>query len=127
MQNLVVIKTAEDLETLNQYLVDKDLISVDTETTGLSKDAQVIGYSVCAEDNVGFYVVTTTWNAATDQLERLPTHDLSTNFFQKLVGKSLIMHNAVFDCEKIRINYGVELMPSLHTDTMALADRKSVV
>jgi len=35
--------------------------------------------------------------------------------------KRLIAHNAVFDCAMIANNYGVDLMPSVHSDTMILA------
>ena len=31
------------------------------------------------------------------------------------------MHNAIFDCAKTTRNFGVELMPSLHADTMVMA------
>lgn len=40
---------------------------------------------------------------------------------ESLVGKQIIMQNAVFDCEKTQYNFGVELMSSVHTDTMLLA------
>lgn len=31
------------------------------------------------------------------------------------------MHNALFDCAMVKNNYGVDLMPAVHTDTMVLA------
>lgn len=146
-ENLIVIETAEELETLKLYIQDKDIISFDTETTGVDKDSEIIGFSVCAEPNLAFYVILAKWiveevtverpkktrkkakdgpeefemvKELSGHLEYTECKDLATDFFKLLIGKSLIAHNAVFDCAMIFNNFKVELMPSVYADTMVL-------
>jgi len=122
-ERIVVVRNWEALETLRLYLEDKDYIAFDTETTGLSKEDTIIGYSICADPEVAFYVCLAFWDAKKGSL--IDTELLkgsSTKFFlSSLVGKSLVMHNATFDCMMVDNNYGIDLMPSVHTDTMILA------
>lgn len=104
---LIIIDSLEEAQKLQDYLSDKDFITFDTETTGLSKRDKVIGFSICAEESKAFYVIT-------DKVDSAPL--IST-----LVKKNLIMHNGVFDCMMIESNYKIRLIESLHTDTMILA------
>lgn len=120
MQKLITIKTRSALNELREYLKDKEYIAVDTETTGLTDDAEIIGYSVAAETEVAYYVVTQTWQNESATLEKLETLEDTPAFMWELIGKSLIMHNGIFDCMMINNNYKVDLMPSLHTDTLML-------
>lgn len=121
MEQLKVVRTLQDLEQLEAYLKEYEFIAYDCETTGLDKDAQVIGFSVCADAGAAFYVVLLEWDAPLQKLVPLETLGGAKKFLQSLVGKSLIMHNAVFDCWKAETAFGVKLMPSVHTDTMILA------
>ncbi len=121
MEKLILVKTLSELEALEDYLQDKDFIAVDTETTGLTLDDEIIGFSVSAEPNVGYYVVISYWDVPTQKLVYLETMEEAAKFMQGLVGKPLLMHNAVFDCQMINNCYGVELMPSVFADTMIMA------
>lgn len=46
---------------------------------------------------------------------------MAKEVISSLIGKSLVMHNAVFDCWMVQNNYNIDLMPHVHTDTMILA------
>ncbi len=118
---LIVIKDASACDDLFKYLLDKDYVAFDTETTGLSKSDTVIGFSVCTEESKAFYVILYKWDNTTQQL--IPTSAISKakEILASLVTKKLICHNATFDCIMVKSNFGIDLMPSIHTDTMILA------
>lgn len=121
---LIVINQAEKLRDLITYLSYKDYIAYDCETMGLTAKHEVIGFSVCAEETRAFYVVLAAWNSVNACLEY--NHDpawqnLVVRLIEGLKGKSLIMHNGVFDCMMAQSNFKVRLIDSLHTDTMILA------
>ena len=120
-QSLTVINTLDGIEALKQHLSDKEFIAFDTETTGLTDQDIVIGYSLCADDSIAYYVILQSWNVATQTLDRAVHHDAAVSVLASLKGKNLIAHNAVFDCRMIQNNFKINLMPSLHTDTMVLA------
>lgn len=62
-ESLIVLKTAEEIDALIEYISNPELqlVAFDTETTGLSHSAQIVGLSVCAEDSQAYYVVTREW------------------------------------------------------------------
>ncbi len=60
-EKLKVLRTLQEMRELEAYLADKDFIAFDTETTGVTKDSQVIGFSVAADVDEGFYVVLSEW------------------------------------------------------------------
>jgi DNA polymerase I-like protein with 3'-5' exonuclease and polymerase domains len=120
METLKVLRTIDEVLVLIEYLKDKDFIAFDCETTGVSESSEIIGYSVCADPELAYYIVTAEWDFASQKLNYLETKEISTNFFSHLVDKSLIGHNAIFDCKMIERNYGVNLIQSIHTDTMIL-------
>ena len=121
MENLKILKTSESLKELKTYLADKDFIALDVETTGVIKDSVIIGFSVASEIDLGFYVITHYWDVGT---QTLLTTEVSKedviDFMKSLIGKNLIGQNFGFDAAMIEDNYGVNLMPSLHTDTLVL-------
>ena len=65
-------------------------------------------------------MVFSVWEPLRERLHDLETTKGATAFFSKLAKFKLIMHNAPFDCDMVRNNYGIDLMPSVHTDTMIL-------
>lgn len=121
-ETLRVLRTDAEITELLEYISDPALVYVayDTETTGLSLDAQVIGFSVCADIDLGFYVVLGEWRG-TGGLVWLDNRDSASKVLEILRSKSLIMHNAVVDINWTKVNFGVDFMPALHTDTMLLA------
>lgn len=62
-ESLIVLRTEEEIDALIEHLQDesKPFCAYDTETTGLSLGAQVVGLSVCTDPEEAFYVVTREW------------------------------------------------------------------
>lgn len=120
MEKLIIIKTLAELKDLESYLEYKDFVAVDTETTGVERGDQVIGVSISAESDVGYYIILLDWSVEKQTLRRLETTVGIDKFLKSLQSKSLVMHNAVFDCSMILDNFNIDLMPSIHTDTMLL-------
>jgi len=121
MTQLIVLDTPQSISDLKHYLKDKDLIAFDTETTGLSSTDEIVGYSVCAEENKAYYVVISKWNKETKKLDYTGTKEPSIDLIKSLKGKQLIMHNAVYDCMMVQAYFKVSLIESIHTDTVVLA------
>lgn len=121
MEELIIIKTLGELNELQDYLSAKEYVAFDTETTGVDKGSEIIGFSVCADVEVGYYVMLSFWNRFTESLQPTELKDRAKSFISSLKNHRLVMHNAVFDCWMVENNYGVSLINSLHTDTMILA------
>lgn len=117
---LIVIETPDEISALVQYLQDKDYIAYDCETTGLTARHEVIGFGVCAEEHIAYYVVLQKWEYGV--MVKLPSmYEATLPLIRLLATKSLIMHNGVFDCMLAESNFKVRLIEALHTDTMILA------
>jgi DNA polymerase-1 len=122
MQKLIVSKTKKQLVELKEYIKANDYIAFDTETTGLDKESKIIGYSVSADEHTGYYVVLYYWDTNLSQLVPIPeTLSQSEEILNSLKIKQLVMHNGIFDCWMVYNNFKIDLMPSLHTDTLLLA------
>jgi DNA polymerase I-like protein with 3'-5' exonuclease and polymerase domains len=120
-EKLHIIRTVEELLSLQFYLADKDLITVDTETTGVNIGCQIIGLSVCAEEDVAYYLVLAEWNKQTQSLDVISYGEEVEELLYRLRGRKLIMHNAIFDCRVIFDNYKVQLIQDVFADTMIMA------
>ncbi len=118
---LIVVDTSEGIKNLQSYLADKEYIAFDCETTGLTQHDQVIGFSVCAEESVAYYVILAEWSKNTNSLGFHSYHKAAADLISSIRDKNLIMHNGVFDCMMVEAYFKVRLIDSLHTDTMALA------
>lgn len=120
MEQLILIKTVDELRKLQDYLADKEFVAYDTETDGVLKESRIIGMSVSADTEVGYYVILSYWDAAQQKLIDLETKNQIKDLIMILKSKSLIMHNAIFDCWMTDNNFGISLIESVHTDTMIL-------
>lgn len=118
---LKIIDTAAGVEELHSYLKDFDIVAYDTETTGLSKRDEIIGYSICCEESQAFYVIIARWDKDQNKLIYLDTLGHSRSLIEFLTQKQIICHNGVFDCYMTEAYFGVSIIQSLHTDTMVLA------
>jgi len=119
-ERLIIVETASQLQELVKYMDSQEYITFDTETTGLDKDCKVIGISVCAEESKAYYVILQKWDVSTSQLLECEPNQSIIALLQSLIGKRLIAHNAIFDCRVIKDNFGIDLMPYVHTDTLVL-------
>lgn len=120
MAELVIIRTVLELQKLKETLKDVEYLTFDSETTGVLKSSSIIGFSVCADPEIGYYVITNYWDVETKSLKELETREHAKDFMEFLTTKKLIMHNGLFDCSMVFENFDVQLMDSLHTDTMIL-------
>jgi DNA polymerase-1 len=118
---LTVIHKPSDIDALRQRLETADLVAFDTETTGVHKGAEIIGFSLCFDETEAFYVVLSYWDKDASQLKYWDNKVSATALIQVLAAKRLIMHNAIFDCTMVENFFKVSLINSLHTDTMVLA------
>lgn len=116
---LIVIDTLDGLISLCEYLEDKEYVAYDCETTGLTKQDRVIGFSVCAEENKAFYVVLDKFEDG-KLVPQLPFSEVR-GLIIDLKSKQLLMHNATFDCIMAEAYFKISLIDSVHTDTMILA------
>lgn len=119
---LKIIETLWELRALNEYLLDKEFVAYDTETTGVTQQDEVIGYSICAEEALSHYVILAKWDKTLQRL--VYNNDLileSAHILNHLKLKSLLMHNGVFDCMLTEAYFKISLIEALHTDTMILA------
>lgn len=128
-ETLKVLRTVDEISGLIDYLQDKDIAAYDDETDGLALSAQVIGFSVAAEETIGFYVVLAEYRLdppvdgqpQTGKLVFLDNREKAIELLNLLREKSLIMHNATVDVQWTRRNFGVDLMPALTFETMVAA------
>jgi len=121
MDTLLTIRTLHELQALQDLIDDSDYVALDCETTGLDKDAKIIGFSVCMSPSIAFYVILSYWDTVSKSMITLETMVGAQAFFTSLMGKKLIGHNFAFDARMIENNFSVSLMQYLHTDTMVLA------
>ena len=106
------------MRELEAYLDDKEYIAFDSETTGVEKDSKIIGFSVCADVSVGYYVVLSYWDNEKQILVDLDTQQYAQDILSMLEHKRLIMQNAIFDCEMVKNNYSISLIESVFHDTL---------
>lgn len=122
MSQLRILETPESIKELIEYLKDFEYVIYDCETTGLSRSDEIIGYSVCTEEDKAFYVILAKWDPVAGSMIYLRENkEASIPLIKLLKTKLLVMHNAVFDCMMAEAFFKVSLIESLHTDTMILA------
>lgn len=118
---LKVVNSEQGIEEVRTRIRDAEYVAYDCETNGVHSGATVIGFSVCADELVSYYVVTHEWNVKSQSLIQVLSTEKILPIIEDLKGKKLICHNGVFDCARAEENYKVRLIDSLHTDTMILA------
>lgn len=120
-ERLEIIRTVDGLDRLKEVLQAAEYIAYDTETTGLDKDDQIIGFSFAVDAETGYYVILSYWDTTAECLVDLETKASAGSVLGYLIGKKLIMQNGLFDCKMTLSNFGIDLLPHLHTDSMILA------
>lgn len=120
-EKLIVLKDESGLEELKNYIKSSDYIAFDTETTGVQKGSKIIGFSFSAHTDLAYYAILSYWDVEKGVMLDTPLAKHAKDLVSLLIGKDLIMHNAIFDCWMVENNYQVKLIKHVHTDTMILA------
>ena len=121
-----IITTEDGVVELANYIKNGNIIAYDTETTSVNpRTGQIIGFSVSANINEGYYFPTRVWNSDKQELEDLyvsgkKCDDIAKQLINMLKGKKLVMHNGSFDIRFTKNFYGVDLRDDLYCDTMLL-------
>ena len=123
-KSYVTVQSLDALKEMIDHIKAHDLISFDTETNSLNpRKGKIIGFSVSAEVGKGYYMPTMIFkdNELQDAyIDDKLCHDLAKKTISLLIGKKLVMHNASFDCRFVKCFYDVDLLSSLHVDTLLL-------
>lgn len=121
-----IITDEAGVTELASYIKNGNIIGFDTETTNINpRTGQIIGFSVSANLNEGYYFPTRIWNAEKQTLVDLEIGGKNCDVIAKhliilLKGKKLVMHNASFDIRYVKNFYGIDLREDLYCDTMLL-------
>jgi DNA polymerase I-like protein with 3'-5' exonuclease and polymerase domains len=121
-----IITTEDGVVELANYIKNGNIIAYDTETTSVNpRTGQIIGFSISANINEGYYFPTRVWNSDKQELEDLyvsgkKCDDIAKQLINMLKGKKLVMHNGSFDIRFTKNFYGVDLRDDLYCDTMLL-------
>lgn len=123
-KSYVTVDSIDSLKEMIDHIKSHDLIAFDTETNSLNpRKGKIIGFSVSAEVGKGYYMPTMIFkdNELQDAyIDDKLCHDLAKKTISLLIGKKLVMHNASFDCRFVKCFYDVDLLSSLHVDTLLL-------
>jgi len=123
-KSYVTVQTIDTLKEMVEHIKAHDIIAFDTETNSLNpRKGKIIGFSVSGEVGKGYYMPTMIFkdNELQDAyIDDKLCHDLAKKTISLLIGKKLVMHNASFDCRFVKCFYGVDLLSSLHVDTLLL-------
>jgi len=121
-----IITTQEGVVELANYIKNGNIIAYDTETTTVNpRNGKIIGFSVSANLNEGYYFPTRVWNAEKQEIEDLEIagrncDEIAKQLINLLKGKKLVMHNGSFDIRYTKNYYGIDLREDLYCDTMLL-------
>tara|TARA_R110000823_G_scaffold160023_1_gene291435 strand:- start:1979 stop:4225 length:2247 start_codon:yes stop_codon:yes gene_type:complete len=126
MKSFKIITDAAGVVELANYITQGNIIAYDTETTSVNpRKGDIIGFSVSANLNEGYYFPTKIWNNDTQTIDDLTIEgkrceDIAVKLVKLLIGKKLVMHNASFDVRFTKNCYDIDLRDSLYCDTMLL-------
>src|SRR5665213_3438335 len=95
--DLIIIDRLSQLKELGEYLYGKKYVAYDCETTGTTSRHEVIGFSICAEEDKAFYVVLAKWNGKLEYIQEEGYQQEAKLLIHYLKSFDLIMHNGVFD------------------------------
>ena len=112
---------------LAMYMQKGTIIAYDIETTSVNpRTGKIIGFSVSANIDEGYYFPTRKWNTTTETLDDRviggrPCDEIAKHLIAILKGKKLVMHNGSFDIRFTKNFYDIDLRDDLYCDTMLLA------
>jgi len=111
---------------LANYIKNGNIIAYDIETTTVNpRNGKIIGFSVSANLNEGYYFPTRIWDTELESLVDLEIggkkcDEIAKQLISMLKGKKLVMHNGSFDIRYTKNFYDIDLRDDLYCDTMLL-------
>ena len=111
---------------LANYIKNGNIVSYDIETTSVNpRNGMIIGFSVSANLNEGYYFPTRIWDVEKQELIDLEVggkkcDEIAKQLITMLKGKKLVMHNGSFDIRFTKNFYNIDLRDDLYCDTMLL-------
>jgi DNA polymerase I-like protein with 3'-5' exonuclease and polymerase domains len=145
MNKLHILTTHEQILQLREYLASekehvKSICAFDTEADGRRPHInKVIGWSISIYNDEGFYIPFTTWTdddgLCVEAPEPIPKEgenteerlyaaispaalETSIDMIRDLLEWRTIMHNATYDVIIVERNYGIDLLPTVYSDTL---------
>lgn len=124
-KSYVTVTSREAFERMVRHINEHEVVAFDTETNSLNpRKGSIIGFSVSAMEGVGYYMPTMVWKGdglEETQIAGKSSHELAKYVMRKLQGKKIVAHNFSFDGRFVKSFYGIDLISSLHCDTVLLA------
>jgi DNA polymerase I-like protein with 3'-5' exonuclease and polymerase domains len=118
------VDTLDLVRQMIAHIQKHDLISFDTETNSLNpRRGKIIGFSVSGEVGLGYYMPTMLFvngELQDAKIDDILCHDIAKRIITLLIGKKIIGHNLSFDTRFVKNFYGVDLIDSIHADTILM-------
>ena len=111
---------------LANYIKNGNIIAYDIETTSVNpRTGMIIGFSVSANIDEGYYFPTRYWDTQRQALVDSyiggkSCDEIAKQLINLLKGKKLVMHNGSFDIRFTKNFYDIDLREDLYCDTMLL-------
>lgn len=121
-----IIQDQAGVVELYNYIKNGSIIAYDIETTSVNpRTGMIIGFSVSADIDEGYYFPTRYWDNECQALIDAyiggkSCDDIAKHLISMLKGKKLVMHNGSFDIRFTKNFYGIDLREDLYCDTMLL-------
>ena len=112
----ILLNDEKTLLNLVSCIPKTAIVAFDTETTGLEKDATLVGFSFCIEDSTAYYVPIGHFYLGVPAQVSIETAIKAINILNT---KQLVFQNYKYDFEIIKNNLQIEL--NLFADTMIMA------
>lgn len=116
----MIFKSPSDIPRILQILKGSAYWTLDVETTGTNtRKDKIIGFGCCRPDTLeAFYLITNEY--VNGELVELVTKEQLLPIIQLLSTLRLLGWNFAFDSSIILSNYGIDLLPALHTEVMLM-------
>lgn len=114
------VTNLETLQKALEFINANELLAYDTETTGLNpRKDRIIGFGV-SNSETGFYIPLLAWDGRELKTTQALDNSLHVPLLQALASRKLLMFNASFDARFTKYQFGIDLVPPLHTDVLLL-------
>lgn len=120
----LTVNTLASVKEMIAHIQKHDIIAFDTETNSLNpRKGKIIGFSITGERDHGYYMPTMILQDGLlidSKIEGVLCHDIAKRIIALLIDKKIIGHNLSFDARFVKNFYGVDLINSIHADTILM-------